>query len=290
MALFLSNDNVKLMWDIIIEHDDFILLSPSNKHKTFNIYHTNLKPFYKEEKKLSTDLLTLNKKYIQFIINNLPKSEINEAITNKEIQNEKLYKFDNDLNKITIDFENTIKPKIPTKPDFQDKKIDTPITEMEQKLKEITAQRNYDIQYINETNPNSVKATLPSVKATLPSVNDWLKPVETSVKSSNNIKSNFSNTNSNTKLKYLNLEQNDFPSLIKENSVSFSDVTNNLSRESNNSILKKLKKIDTTTETKKHAEHSVTLENDRIYKIEENIKQLSDKIEMILSSLNNKTP
>jgi hypothetical protein len=281
MSTFLSKDNVKLMWDVVTEQDIFLSLSPSNKNKLLTIFQTNVIPYYDTEKINTSDLMSLNKKYIKLIIKNIASLHVqrikihddntNELVTYEDIQNDKLSKFDNDLNRIKEDFDNTIKIKIPNRPEFQDKNIDTPITEMEQKLKEITAQRNYDIQQIN----NDVDKTV---------VKDWLKPIGTSVKgdrNQNNVNANLNNNNN--KLKYLNIEQTEFPSFntkIKSNKiVSFTETSDDIELKEQPqqfNILKKLKKIDIASKKD---------DSERITIIEENIKQLNNKIEIILNML-----
>ena len=273
MTKFLSDDNIKLMWDVISEQNVFLLLSSSNKTKIYSIFQTNVKPYYNEKKKTVNDLMTLNKEYIKLVIKSISilinlhsQTKINEFNTNKlvtheDIHNDKLSKFDDDLNKITEDFNNAIKLKIPNKPEFEDKTIDNPITEMEEKLKEMTAQRNYDIQQINnDTNVDVIK--------------DWLKPIETSVKVDKNSDNINTFLNTNNKLKHLNQEQSKMSSLKTNKMVSFTEVIDN-DNQPNYNILNKLKKIDTVFKD----------DNERISIIEENIKQINNKIEIILSLL-----
>jgi hypothetical protein len=270
MTKFLSDDNIKLMWDVISEQNVFLLLSYSNKTKIYSIFQTNVKPYYNEKKKTVNDLMTLNKEYIKLVIKSISilhsQTKINEFNTNKlvtheDIHNDKLSKFDDDLNKITEDFNNAIKLKIPNKPEFEDKTIDNPITEMEEKLKEMTAQRNYDIQQINnDTNVDVIK--------------DWLKPIETSVKVDKNSDNINTFLNTNNKLKHLNQEQSKMSSLKTNKMVSFTEVIDN-DNQPNYNILNKLKKIDTVFKD----------DNERISIIEENIKQINNKIEIILSLL-----
>jgi hypothetical protein len=283
MTLFLSKENIKLMWDIITEQDDYLILSEINKIQLLDIFNINLNKYYIKEEKETHNLLTLNKGYIRLIITeiklliNNSKTNTNtntntntktktELVTFEEIHKEKKTRLDNEFNRVKEDFANSMLKKVPNKPVFEDELIDTPITEMEQKLKEMTSQRNYEILQIN----NNVKSDL---------TKDWLKPMDTSVKSERN-QATFTNNvyvnatdNETIKLKYLNKSSptNKYLNQTPENSekqVSFDTSTINL--------FKKLKKIDIPTD--KTENRIITLEN--------NIKEINNKIDLILTNLN----
>ena len=58
---------------------------------------------------------------------------------------------------------------VPSVPDFSDKTEDKPITSIEEEIKKITEQRNYDIELINKSYNKPQDST-------------WLNPLETSIK------------------------------------------------------------------------------------------------------------
>jgi hypothetical protein len=102
----------------------------------------------------------------------LPQKKVNELITYEEIQNDKRSQFDKDLNRRQEEFTNSMALPVPPVPKFSDNLEDGPISEIEKAIKELTSQRNYDVEQINKSNNNSLSSN----------VDNWLKPQETSVK------------------------------------------------------------------------------------------------------------
>jgi hypothetical protein len=93
-----------------------------------------------------------------------------ELITVEEFKKEKRGQFNKDYNKRQEDFSNAMTLPIPPVPDFSDKYDDKPILEIEEEIKKITAQRNYDIEQINKSyNKQSYD-------------NNWLNSSGTSIK------------------------------------------------------------------------------------------------------------
>jgi len=124
MTTFLSETNVKLMWDIILEQDSYIHLNPEEKLKINTIFKTHIKPYYQEQinKGIHT-LQELDKQYIRFIIDKINES----AITL-------------DIREYPIIQENTTNIE-PIKQE-----------EMNKLLNEMVLQRNYDIKPIKVPN------------------------------------------------------------------------------------------------------------------------------------------
>ena len=174
---------------------------------------------------------------------------------------------------------------VPEVPEFSDKFKDTPISEMDIMIKEITAKRNYDVEQINKSN-----------KGTIANADTWLKPQETSVKSEKivaNIKSNNqpSSQENNERLKYFNLEDN---TLQKGKNVSWGKNEEfklpilEDDFESDNNIFKKLKKVPSNLEnisfTINESDASLSLE-ERLIQIEKRFDAYDNKIDIILSLL-----
>ena len=206
---FLSKDNVKLVWEILLEEE--ILKSNSNAfvNEIYEIFIKNVQSFYENESDNCNDLMTMNKKYIMLILryiesllynkeqmknkiterntminssdkynkikiyNNTepPPIQVKELVTFEDIQNNKNKEFEKSLNKHLEDFQNSMSIKTPDVPNFAITLNDGPITEIDKKIKEMTRQRNYDIEQINKT---LVHNTMP---------NNWLSSTETSIKS-----------------------------------------------------------------------------------------------------------
>jgi hypothetical protein len=112
---------------------------------------------------------------------------------------------------------------VPPVPKFSDNLEDGPISEIEKAIKELTSQRNYDVEQINKSNNNSLSSN----------TDNWLKPQETSVKNdklspqpqniqNGNINGNINGNNS--RLKYLKIDneniENQVISLDREKQIS----------------------------------------------------------------------
>lgn len=309
-ADFLDRENISMIWDVISDEDIFKFLTKDIQSKISQIFFNNLQGFYNNEKNKS-NLIEMNKKYIilmlNYIKNNNP-SHINkiqiheelspttqkELITYEEIQNDKKGQFERDLNKRQEEFTNAMSIKVPNVPDFSDKLKESPITEMEKMLKDMAAQRNYEVEQINM---NFVK-----------SQNDnWLTPQETSLKSEKlqPIQPIKQIDKGSTKLKYLidtqdlslNYQEqkknvtwgvNETRELEKLDELEEIDNYNLL--ESN--LFSKLKRIiqnkpiPTNTESKKNENNEDN--EDRLNNLEEEMKEIKNKIDTVLSILQNR--
>jgi hypothetical protein len=217
---FLHNDNIKILWDVIID-EDIIKKQPREfQENIFHLFINNIKGFYEVENKNRTTLVDMNKKYILLILNHANKSiqkigmseykkikildeepkNGNELITYEEIQNDRRSQFDKDLNKRQEEFTSAMTLPVPPVPKFTDSLDDGPISEMEKAIKEITAQRNYDVEQINKNNNNSI---------TTSNADNWLKPQETSVKTDKIIQQINTNNITNNKIKHIKIENAD---------------------------------------------------------------------------------
>ena len=239
---FLNNENVKVLWDVVIDEDIIKRQSREFHENILNLFRSNLKGFYDVESQKTTNLIDMNKKYILLILNyankqiaqiaqnvkpeyrkikildELPQKKVNELITYEEIQNDKRSQFEKDLNRRQEDFSNSMALPVPPVPKFSDNLEDGPISEIEKAIKELTSQRNYDVEQINKSNNNSLNSN----------TDNWLKPQETSVKNdkltpqqpiqNGNINGN------NSRLKYLKIDnenvENQVISLEREKQIS----------------------------------------------------------------------
>ena len=191
---FLNNENVKVLWDVVIDEDIIKRQSREFHENILNLFRSNLKGFYDVESQKTTNLVDMNKKYILLILNHankqikqnvkpeyrkikildeLPQKKVNELITYEEIQNDKRSQFDKDLNRRQEEFTNLMALPVPPVPKFSDNLEDGPISEIDKAIKELTSQRNYDVEQISRSNNNSLNSN----------TDNWLKSQETSVKS-----------------------------------------------------------------------------------------------------------
>jgi len=297
---FIKKENVDTLWDVIIDEDIFKFLSREVQGKIFQVFLDNIKGFFDVEKNNTTELIDMNKKYILLILTHIKKTYPNQMpnkikiynedqvkgpITYEEIQNEKKTQFEKDLMKRQEDFTNAMALPVPEVPEFSDKFKDIPISEMDRMIKEITAKRNYDVEEINRVN-----------QVTIENADNWLKPQETSVKSEKLVSKVQSNNQSiqenNSRLKYLNLEDN---RIIEKNknvtwgqNEEFDLPSLNDENDFDNDIFKKLKKVspdlDNISLNMSEADYFLPSE-ERLTKIEKTLETYNNKIDLILDLL-----
>ena len=345
VTYFLNNENVKVLWDVIID-EDIIKRQPREFHENIlNLFRSNLKGFFDVESSKTTSLVDMNKKYILLILNHankqiaqnvkpeyrkikildeLPQKKVNELITYEEIQNDKRSQFEKDLNRRQEEFTNSMALSVPPVPKFTDDKLDEgPISEIEKAIKDLTSQRNYDVEQISKNNNNNLNSN----------TDNWLKSQETSVKNDkmnpqlSNINGNNVNNSinvNNSRLKYIKIDndnlENQIISLEREKQMSPKknvtwDLTNEVrenevmlkmeeiinddnEEDDDTNIFKLLKRVpivksetSVKSETTVKSETSVkseTTNDNKIAILQNDVKLLNNKIDLILELLKNK--
>jgi len=295
---FNQNENIQMLWDIISDEELFKFLTPDIQKNVYIMFINNLQGFFDVERKNNSlnSLVDLNKKYILLILNYIKKnypyqpskitihneSPTKELITFEEIQNDRKSQFDRDLTKRQEEFENSMSLKVPPVPEFADPKgeKDKPIKEIDKILKEMQAQRKYEVEQINRT------------YNTTNQVDNWLKPQETSLKNEKMIKPELSleetQSSQNGRFKYLNsLDQNVSPNNEKK-TVTFSNTDqiktfDSVLEDEDINLFSKFKKIN-------KKEDNITLQinepkEDRIDKLERNIIILNEKMDKMYRML-----
>jgi len=324
---FLTNENVKVLWDVVIDEDIIKRQSREFQENILNLFRSNLKGFYDVESQKTTNLVDMNKKYILLILNyankqikseyrkikildELPQKKVNELITYEEIQNDKRSQFDKDLSRRQEEFTNAMSLQVPPVPKFSDNLEDGPISEIEKAIKELTSQRNYDVEQINKSNNNNLNSN----------TDNWLKPQETSVKNdkitpqqpiqNGNINGN------NSRLKYIKVDnenvENQVISLDREKQISpkknvtwdlkpynySSDVKDELLNEVSNEVRLTMEEIINDNDNDEDANIFKLLKKvptvksetneDKIAVLQTEVKTLNSKLDLILELLKNK--
>lgn len=290
VSLFNTQDNIKMLWDVISDEDIFKFLTPDIQSKIYNLFLNNIKGFFEVEKTKTNSLVDLNKKYILLILKHIKKTypyqpnkikihneqPLKELITFEEIQNDRKSQFEKDFSKIQEEFEHSISIKPPPVPEFADPvgKTDKPIKEMDKILKEMQAQRNYEVEQINRTYNTSNQ------------VDNWLKPQETSLKTEKLESKSEQSQNYNNRFKFLNEIEPHTNNLKKNVTFSNTDVVNTfisepIHDEEDINIFSKLKKVDKKEDNIKLEIH----EEDRISKLERNMSNLNEKMNKIIALL-----
>jgi hypothetical protein len=265
-----------MLWDVISDEDLFKFLSKENQNKILNIFSENLKNFFETETRNKSSLIDMNKKYILITLNIIKqnfqkqpsKIKIHEEIsptsqknliTYEEIQNEKKSQFEKDLNKRKEELTNFMSISVPPVPEFKDNYDNYPITEMEKLIKEMTEQRNYDVEQINRT-------------TTVTNTDNWLKPQETSIKNDKQLikeRKDLKNVTSNLEQKNVTWGNNE---IINSEISEISEISDKLF-----SKLKKKQNNESNIEIKQ----SIALMISRIDKISEEINQMREYLQKI---------
>lgn len=308
VSSFNTTDNIKMIWDVISDEDIFTFLTPDIQGKIYNLFLNNIQGFFEVERKKTNLLVELNKKYIVLVLNHIKKTypyqpnkikifnekpQTKELITFEEIQNDRKSQFEKDLNRRQEEFDDSMTLKAPPLPEFSDKESDKPIKEMNKILKEMQAQRNYEVNQINRTYTTSNH------------LDNWLKPQETSLKTEKfeNNTEQLEEPQSQNRFKFLN-DLNNFneidtslsPTNSKKN-VTFSntDIVTTFQEpdEEDNNIFSKLKKVEKKEDNivlQIHEQNinGTNLNDDRIAKLERNVTNLNEKIDKILALLSQK--
>lgn len=286
---FTEKMNITMLWEVISDEGSFKFLTRDVQANVYQLFLNNIQGFYDNEKIKPNSLVGINKKYILLILNHIKRQTnmqsnkiiihqepIKESITYNEIQNDRKNKFDRELNIKQEEFEELMTIKSPSIPEFADKEGDTPIKEMEKMLKEMKVQRNYEIEQIN----NKYNSTT--------QVDNWLKPQETSLKSEklNHIVEPSQN---NSRFKFLDtIDKNVSTEPKDKKNVSFSNIeeiqTFNIGDEDDDNIFSKLKKLSSNDKIE-----NITLDlnedEDRVSKLEREIKLMNKKMDSILELL-----
>jgi hypothetical protein len=304
---FLTKQNISMIWDVISDEDIFKFLSRDVQLKISEVFTNNLKGFYDNEILKTNTLIELNKKYIllmlTFIKNNYPQkpskitileevSPTNQKnlITYEEIQNDRKSQFDKDLSRHQEEFTNAMTLKVPPVPDFNDKLEEKPITEMEKIIKEMTAQRNYEVEQINRGFNSQTQD------------DNWLKPQETSIKNEKlqsplkQENPNISVANTNSKVKYLKIENEEisFNTFEPKRSVTWgenatkefeeNEIINNDSLIEQN-IFKKLKRIDPKQGNNEDTQKNIIALTKRLSEMQEEMTKMQDFLKSLTKLL-----
>ena len=159
---FLTKHNLQLLWEVVTD-DDLLQNQPNDiLTQISNTFEKNIRGFNEVEKKTSSNLMNMNKKFISLIMNranviisqsqNKNKKAI---ITSSDLQTERQTIFEKELSQKQSEFSNAMSLPIPPVPKFNDDNLDKPINEMELEIKKALEQRKYDVEQLNKTLSNT---------------------------------------------------------------------------------------------------------------------------------------
>jgi len=212
---FNNKQNLNLLWDVLL--DEFHI-NNSNTNLLNNIkivFESNINPFISRANPKS-GIMELNKNFLSQVVlavnrlfphlkqeQNIKRITIsNEEVTEpykiEDIHSTRQNEFEKNVEQKRIDMENYLIPQKPKELDFSDKNLDGKITSMDSLIAEKMAQRNLEIEQLQNVNLNNND------------MKNWLTPKETSLK---NEKINFDENsiiknNENARLKYMSIDSN----------------------------------------------------------------------------------
>ena len=185
---FLEKQNVDLLWDILLDAESAFIMKNNGRYKEpiQKNFITIVKNFYEQEKRSQQSLMELNKKIVSILIHSwipMLKREEEEQQQNEkrekkkdkekekepilftveEIQNNRKTQFEKELSEKESDFRNAMTQSTPPVIDFHEKK-DEPISEMEKLIAETIAQRNFEINQIQNVNKEEAEKWLQPTK------------------------------------------------------------------------------------------------------------------------------
>ena len=322
---FLANDNLEMLWELLTEETSFKNKSPKNRQNIYDVFCNNLVSFNDTEKQKGANIMNMNKKYVMSMINyinNLDSKELQNntlinslnksassnlgggsngegilkknshkytPVTAEDIQNNRKILFEQELVKHQKDFDDVIKKHIPEEPNFKIDLDDGPIKEMDKKIKEITEQRNYELQQINNSYGNN------NVPKNIPNTNTNLNAANFNAKT--NANTNPSPTTNDGKVyiqidnKDINMKNEDI-NIINLDQIAVSPVGNTNSTNTNTTnidisgLFNKLKKVDnppSNTITPNTEEWNNI--NSKIDTMRNDITSINDKIELLYNMI-----
>ena len=141
---FLKKTNIQLLWEVIM--DDELVQIQSNEilQQISNTFEQNIRGFNDKEKNKLPNLMSMNKKFVGFIMNyantiisQSQKQNKKDLITSSDLQTERITIFEKELSQKQSEFSNAMSLTIPPVPKFSDDNLDKPINEMELEIKKV---------------------------------------------------------------------------------------------------------------------------------------------------------
>jgi len=186
---FLRKENVEMIWELIADEEFTQDKTERQMMDMQNLFITDIREFYEREKSIGHDLMSMNKMFIENILQKLsnvqnvqstestalnlrePVIELKkpQAITAEDIQASRMNEFEKQFAERQNEFSKSMTLKVPEKPSFNDE-MDKPIGEMEDLIARTLAQRNFDIEHIQQNvDKEKVKSFLMSQETSIKS-------------------------------------------------------------------------------------------------------------------------
>jgi len=215
---FLSKDNVEMIWELIVD-EEFTEDKTEQQMMEMQIFFiTNIREFYEREKSRGQDLMSLNKMFIEDVLQKLSNPTLQQnaqalevklrekAVTAEDIQASRMNEFEKQFAERQNEFSRAMTLNVPEKPAFNDE-MDKPIGEMEDLIARTLAQRNFDIDQIQQNvDREKVKTFLQSQETSIKSEKgETQKNMQQILKPAYNVEKN--------EVKYIQISEEELPQL-----------------------------------------------------------------------------
>ena len=128
---FLTKPNVDLLWEVIIDDELFKNKPKELINQIGNMFAQNLRGFNEVEKNNSNNLINMNKKFIELILNRsysiinfnknpVPPQKQKELITSTDLLSDRMTQFEKELSQKQSEFTNAMSLPVPPVPKFSD--------------------------------------------------------------------------------------------------------------------------------------------------------------------------
>jgi len=187
---FLSKENVEMIWEVIADGD---LLKNKTTEQCDEIqkqFINNIRHFFQKEKTQHKNLMNMNKKFISTVIDRnetlrktvpIQQQQQQQRVTAEDIQTSRMTEIEKQFQQKQSEFSNMMTLQVPEKPKFNDN-LDEPISEMESLIAKTLAQRNFDIEQIQQNiDKNQASTFLKSQETSLNSEKQGYKSENQSV-------------------------------------------------------------------------------------------------------------
>ncbi len=266
---FVTNENVDLLWEIILENKQV-----NNKEEFRKYFIENLKVFFQQQQQLASgssfDLFEMNKRFITRIISGERPAEA-KPVTAEEIQKSRMNEFEQEFYRKQNEFKEFMSVSVPETPQFNEKISDEPIGDtMKDLIARTLAQRNFDLDQM-QTNIDK-KEVEKWLKGENTSVKPIVEPRKSVLPENNNIKYiTIGDELKNISTQIVELEENQ----EKRKKISWDDEVSEIQ---NTNLFSKLKRVQQSDEIP----FTETMKADDF---PPNISQIIEKIEIAMNKI-----
>ena len=152
---FLSQENTDLLWEVLLENENV----PKTNH-TRDTFARVLPEFNKAQNDPSLNLMGMNKLFMHQIMQSLgagSSEKTENLVTHEEIQKHRKSEFEREFDRKQSEFMDGISKSVPEMPNFKDDAKDVPISNMNDTIQQMIAERKLDISKFSSSKKEAEK-------------------------------------------------------------------------------------------------------------------------------------